>query len=71
MIAGVLIAIGGLALAFAESVDVGDAELAVAGAAALAVSRLGAAVGNISIKLRAARARRRRAERLGDARRRR
>ena len=53
VIAGVLIAIGGLALAFAESADVGDAELAVAGAAALAVSGLGAAVGNIAIKLRA------------------
>jgi drug/metabolite transporter (DMT)-like permease len=53
VIAGVLVAIGGLALAFAESVDVGDAELAVAGAAALAVSGLGAAVGNIAIKLRA------------------
>jgi drug/metabolite transporter (DMT)-like permease len=53
VIAGVLIAIGGLALAFAESVDVGDRELALAGAAALALSPLGAAVGNISLKLRA------------------
>ena len=55
---------------FAESVDLGDAELALAGAAALAVAPLGAAVGNISLKLRAGGARRRRAERLGDARRR-
>jgi drug/metabolite transporter (DMT)-like permease len=54
VIAGVLIAIGGLALAFAESVDVGDRELAVAGAAALALAPFGAAVGNISLKLRAA-----------------
>jgi drug/metabolite transporter (DMT)-like permease len=53
VIVGVLVAIGGLALAFAESIDVGDPELAVAGAVALAASPLGAAVGNISIKLRA------------------
>jgi len=53
VIVGVLLAIGGLALAFAESIDVGDPELAVAGAVALAASPLGAAVGNISIKLRA------------------
>jgi drug/metabolite transporter (DMT)-like permease len=53
VIAGVLIAIGGLALAFAESVDVGHQELAVAGAAALALAPVGAAVGNISLKLRA------------------
>jgi drug/metabolite transporter (DMT)-like permease len=49
----VLVAIGGLALAFAESVDVGDRELALAGAAALALSPVGAAIGNISLKLRA------------------
>jgi drug/metabolite transporter (DMT)-like permease len=53
VIAGVLVAIGGLALAFAESVDVGDRELALAGAAALALAPFGAAVGNISLKLRA------------------
>jgi drug/metabolite transporter (DMT)-like permease len=53
VIAGVLIAIAGLALAFAESIDLGDRELALAGAAALAVAPIGAAVGNISIKLRA------------------
>jgi drug/metabolite transporter (DMT)-like permease len=53
VIAGVLIAIAGLALAFAESIDLGDADLAVAGAAALAAAPLGAAIGNISIKLRA------------------
>lgn len=52
VIVGVLIGIGGLALAFAESIDVGDPELAVAGAAALAASPLGAAIGNISLKLR-------------------
>jgi drug/metabolite transporter (DMT)-like permease len=54
VIAGVLIALGGLSLAFAESIDLGDKELALAGAAALAAAPVGAAVGNISIKLRAA-----------------
>lgn len=54
VLVGVVIAIAGLALAFAESIDLGDADLAVAGAAALAAAPLGAAVGNISLKLRAA-----------------
>jgi drug/metabolite transporter (DMT)-like permease len=53
LVAGIVIAIGGLALAFAESADSGDPELALAGAAALAVAPLGASVGNISLKLRA------------------
>jgi drug/metabolite transporter (DMT)-like permease len=53
LVAGILIAIGGLALAFAESADSGDPEMALAGAAALAVAPLGASVGNISLKLRA------------------
>jgi drug/metabolite transporter (DMT)-like permease len=53
LVAGILVAIGGLALAFAESADSGDPELALAGAAALAVAPLGASVGNISLKLRA------------------
>jgi drug/metabolite transporter (DMT)-like permease len=52
LVVGILIAIGGLALAFAESADTGDPELALAGAAALAVAPIGAAVGNISLKLR-------------------
>lgn len=52
LVVGVLIAIGGLALAFAESADSGDPELAIAGAAALAAAPLGASVGNISLKLR-------------------
>ena len=52
LIAGILVAIGGLALAFAESSDSGHPELAIAGAVALAASPLGAAVGNISLKLR-------------------
>jgi drug/metabolite transporter (DMT)-like permease len=53
LVAGILVAIGGLALAFAESADSGDPELAIAGAAALAIAPFGASVGNISLKLRA------------------
>jgi drug/metabolite transporter (DMT)-like permease len=53
VIAGVLIAIAGLVLAFVESIDLGDEDLALAGAAALALAPVGAAIGNISIKLRA------------------
>ena len=53
LVAGILIAIGGLALAFAESAASGHPELALAGAAALALAPLGASVGNISLKLRA------------------
>jgi drug/metabolite transporter (DMT)-like permease len=53
LILGVLVALGGLALAFAESADAGDDSLAIAGAVALAVSPLGASVGNVSLKLRA------------------
>jgi drug/metabolite transporter (DMT)-like permease len=52
LVVGILIAIGGLALAFAESAASGDPELAIAGAAALALAPLGASVGNISLKLR-------------------
>jgi drug/metabolite transporter (DMT)-like permease len=53
LVVGILIAIGGLALAFAESADSGDPDLAIAGAVALAVAPVGASVGNISLKLRA------------------
>ena len=53
LIVGILIAIGGLALAFAESADAGHPELALAGAAALALSPIGSALGNIAQKLRA------------------
>ncbi len=54
LVFGVLVAIGGLALAFAESLELGDDELALAGAAALALSPLGASVGGVAQKLRAA-----------------
>jgi drug/metabolite transporter (DMT)-like permease len=51
---GVLIGIGGLSLAFLESVELGSAEKAALGASALALSPLGAAIGNIAQKRRAA-----------------
>ncbi len=54
LLAGVCIAIGGLALAFLESVELGAAEKAALGASALALSPLGAAVGGIAQKRRAA-----------------
>jgi drug/metabolite transporter (DMT)-like permease len=55
LLAGVLIGIGGLSLAFLESVELGSAEKAALGATALALSPLGAAVGSIAQKRRAAR----------------
>ena len=54
LLVGVSIAIAGLALAFLESVELGAAEKAAIGATALALSPLGAAVGGIAQKLRAA-----------------
>ena len=54
LILGVVIAIGGLALAFVESLDLGSDDLAWAGALALVLAPLGASAGNVSIKLRAA-----------------
>jgi drug/metabolite transporter (DMT)-like permease len=53
LFAGVLIAIGGLSLAFLESLDLGSEDLAWAGALALVLAPLGASAGNVSIKLRA------------------
>jgi drug/metabolite transporter (DMT)-like permease len=52
LLVGVVIALAGLALTFAESLELGDQELAWAGAAALALSPLGAAAGNIALKRR-------------------
>ena len=54
LLVGVLIGIGGLSLAFLESVELGAAEKAALGATALALSPLGAAVGSIAQKRRAA-----------------
>ena len=52
LLLGVLIALGGLALAFSESLDLGEEDLAAAGALAVVLSPLGASIGNISTKLR-------------------
>jgi drug/metabolite transporter (DMT)-like permease len=54
LLLGVLVGIAGLALAFLESVELGSADKAALGATALALSPLGAAVGNIAQKRRAA-----------------
>src|SRR4051812_18071565 len=53
LVVGVLIGIGGLALAFLESVELGSDKAAI-GAAALALAPLGAAVGSVSQKRRGA-----------------
>src|SRR5215218_1115137 len=54
LLVGVLIAIGGLGLAFLESVELGSEDKAALGAAALALAPLGAAVGGVAQKRRAA-----------------
>ena len=52
LVAGVCIAIGGLVLAFRESVNLGDDELAVAGAIACTVAPLASGVGNVALRRR-------------------
>jgi drug/metabolite transporter (DMT)-like permease len=52
LIAGIAVAIGGLALAFGESIALGDARWALLAATACAVAPLCAAIGNITIKRR-------------------
>jgi drug/metabolite transporter (DMT)-like permease len=52
LLAGVVLAIGGLTLAFRESVSLGDDDLAALAAAAVAISPVFSAAGNISIKRR-------------------
>jgi drug/metabolite transporter (DMT)-like permease len=54
LLVGVMIGIGGLALAFLESVELGSADRAALGATALALAPLGAAVGSIAQKRHAA-----------------
>jgi drug/metabolite transporter (DMT)-like permease len=51
---GVAICLGGLVVAFGESVALGDARLAVAGAFACVAAPLASAIGNVSIKRRGA-----------------
>src|SRR5436190_1650148 len=52
LLAGVALAICGLALAFAESLELGRGDRAALGAIAVVLSPLGAALGNIAIKRR-------------------
>ena len=52
LIAGIAVAIGGLALAFEESLSLGDAKWAAPAATACAVAPLASAIGNVSIKRR-------------------
>jgi drug/metabolite transporter (DMT)-like permease len=52
LLAGIAIAIGGLALAFSESLQLGDDELAGIAAVAVVLSPLASAIGNVSIKVR-------------------
>jgi drug/metabolite transporter (DMT)-like permease len=52
LLAGIAVAIGGLVLAFGESLELGDARWAALGAAACALSPLASAVGNVAIKRR-------------------
>jgi len=53
VILGVALALAGLSLAFAESLELGSEQRAALGAAAVVLSPLGAALGNIAIKRRA------------------
>jgi drug/metabolite transporter (DMT)-like permease len=52
LLIGIGIAIAGLALAFRESLSLGDEELAGLAAAAVVASPIASAIGNVSIKLR-------------------
>ena len=52
LLAGVGLAIAGLALAFVESLELGESDGAALGAIAVVLSPLGAALGNIAIKRR-------------------
>jgi drug/metabolite transporter (DMT)-like permease len=52
LLAGIAVALGGLALAFSESLALGDAKWAAAAATACALAPLAAAIGNVAIKRR-------------------
>ena len=52
LVAGIAVAIGGLALAFSESLALGDAHWALLAASACAVAPLASAIGNVAIKRR-------------------
>ena len=55
LVAGIAVAIGGLALAFGESLALGHAERALLAATACAIAPLAAAIGNVATKRRAQR----------------
>jgi drug/metabolite transporter (DMT)-like permease len=55
LLLGIAIAIAGLALAFNESLSLGDDELAGLAAGLVVLSPIASAIGNVSIKLRAGR----------------
>ena len=52
LVAGIAVAIGGLAIAFGESLALGHAEKALLAATACAIAPLAAAIGNVAIKRR-------------------
>jgi drug/metabolite transporter (DMT)-like permease len=52
LLAGIAVAIGGLALAFGESIALGDAKWAALAATACALAPLASAIGNVAIKRR-------------------
>jgi drug/metabolite transporter (DMT)-like permease len=52
LLAGIAVAIGGLALAFGESLALGDAHWALLAATACAIAPLASAIGNVAIKRR-------------------
>src|SRR4051812_29201170 len=54
LLCGVVLALGGLAAAFSESVALGDSRYAVIAALGCALAPLGAAIGNVTTKRRAA-----------------
>ena len=52
LVAGIAVAIGGLSLAFGESIALGDAKWALLAASACALAPLASAIGNVAIKRR-------------------
>src|SRR3954466_5923130 len=54
LLCGVVLALGGLAVAFSESVALGDSRYAVVAALGCALAPLGAAIGNVATKRRGA-----------------
>jgi drug/metabolite transporter (DMT)-like permease len=55
LVGGFAVALAGLAVGFSESLELGDDDLALAGAVAVSLSPVASAAGNVAIKRRAAR----------------